>query len=148
MPQEDKNQMFHQWLWDMLRWVTLSLVDLNLWLILSINENTRSIRPILRETFPRKDRMFERVKQITSTHESVLEPNHNRSRRQVFSIMPYILIFSWVFSWWIFFVVVTFFWLHGFFTIAFVVGLPLGAAYAGGLYLRAKTTGILDEKLE
>ncbi len=45
-----------KWLWLGTRWTSLMLMDVSLWLILSLTENARSVRPTIRATFSKEER--------------------------------------------------------------------------------------------
>ena len=45
-----------QWIWLGMRWTSLMLMDVSLWLILSLTENARSVRPTIRATFSKAER--------------------------------------------------------------------------------------------
>lgn len=44
------------WMWIGTRWTSLMLMDISLWLILSLTENARSVRPTIRATFSKEER--------------------------------------------------------------------------------------------
>jgi len=44
------------WMWIGLRWTSLKLLDLSLWLILSFTQNARAVRPTIRVTFSKDER--------------------------------------------------------------------------------------------
>ena len=44
------------WMWIGTRWTSLMLMDVSLWLILSLTENARSVRPTIRATFSKEER--------------------------------------------------------------------------------------------
>ena len=45
-----------QWMWVGTRWTSIKAMDVSLWMILSLTENTRSVRPTIRVTFSKEER--------------------------------------------------------------------------------------------
>lgn len=45
-----------RWTWIITRWASLKLMDISLWLILSLTKNSRAIRPTIRATFSKRER--------------------------------------------------------------------------------------------
>ncbi len=97
-----------------------------------------------RMTIPQ--RMFDSVTRTTRAHQNVREANRNRyqsPRARVYQAMPAVAIF-----WWILWVLISYFWLPGLVSLAFLGGPVFGVAYAFGLWFRAKHAGVFDEEME
>ena len=45
-----------QWMWMAVRWTSLKLMDVSLWLILSLTTNSRAVRPTIRARFSKAER--------------------------------------------------------------------------------------------
>lgn len=214
------------WMWVGTRWTSLMFMDLSLWLILSLTENARSVRPTIRATFSKEERTaiaqsqrfrcmycgvrlttdnlqidhmypvsrggpnddenlqalcrrcnirkgnhtdeefrdryyelvgdymeppaqripqryFDEIMRTTDAHEGVREANRNRyltPEQRVVRSLP-IAVGFWV----VVFTVVSAFWISSLLVQALFIGILFGIAYAGGLWLRARHTGVFDE---
>ena len=215
-----------KWLWLGTRWTSLMLMDVSLWLILSLTENARSVRPTIRATFSKEERRalaqsqryrcmycgvrlttdnlqidhmypvsrggsndddnlqalcrrcnirkgnhtdeefrerfyelvgdymeppastipqryFDEIMRSTDPHEGVREAKRNRyltPRQRVTRSLPISVGF-----WAVVFTVVSVFWISSLVVQALFIGLAFGVAYAVGLWLRARHTGVFDE---
>ncbi len=215
-----------QWLWVGTRWTSIMAMDISLWLILSVTENTRSVRPTIRVTFSKEERAaiarsqkyrcmycgvrlrtdnlqidhmypvsrggsndddnlqalcrrcnirkgnhtdeefreryyelvgdymeppastipqryFDEIMRSTDAHEGVQEANRNRyltPGQRVMRALPIAIGF-----WAVVFTVASAYWFSSFVAQTLLIGIIFGAAYAAGLWLRARNTGIFDE---
>ena len=214
------------WMWVGTRWTSLMLMDVSLWLILSLTENARSVRPTIRATFSKEERAaiaqsqryrcmycgvrltsdnlqidhmypvsrggpndddnlqalcrrcnirkgnhtdeefrdryyelvgdymeppaqripqkyFDEIMRTTDAHEGVQEANQNRyltPEQRVTRSLPIAIGF-----WAAVFTVVSAFWISSLLVQALFIGILFGVAYAVGLWLRARHTGVFDE---
>ena len=215
-----------QYLWVGTRWASIKTMDISLWLILSLTENTRSVRPTIRVTFSKEERSviarsqgyrcmycgvrlrtenlqidhmypvsrggsneydnlqalcrrcnirkgnhtdeefreryyelvgdymeppastipqryFDEIRRSTDAHEGVKEANRNRyltPGQRVMRSLPIAIGF-----WTVVFTLASAFWFESLVSQALLAGLIFGVAYAGGLWLRARKTGVFDE---
>lgn len=215
-----------QWMSAGTRWTSIKAMDISLWMILSLTENTRSVRPTIRVTFSKEERTaiarsqgyrcmycgvrlrtenlqidhmypvsrggyndddnlqalcrrcnirkgnhtdeefreryyelvgdymeppsstipqrhFDEIMRSTDAHEGVKDANRNRwlsPGQRVKGSLPIAVGF-----WAVVFTVASAFWFSSLVAQALLIGVIFGAAYAVGLWLRARYTGIFDE---